>query len=435
MKTRSIFKFKNTFAILATAVLTFSCTENPVKDENKDTITPSKYVVGLQAYPVGDKQPVDYVLSVDNLESLKTGEISAEGNGITQSSWQYYHNTNNRVLTAGYAKSADNKKCKTYGYVNGKLKEIGNFKFDNDLQCFTTIDDNTVLAVDLGFSGYQDKKFYFINPQTGNLENTVNHPIDILKGDGTKENPGAIPWVTGMVERDGKLFVSYFKFDGVGGAVTLDTNKSHLAVFSYPSMQLEKLIEDARTGAIGIHGHNTGIQKTENGDIYAYSSSSLTSGFTSGTKKSGIIRIKNGQTEFDKDYFFDVENASNGGKIFWMDYVGNGKALARIILDDTKHGTGENTNHWYTFVNNDNLKLVVLDLNNKTVTDISGVPNPHGKRYTASLFVEDGKAYVTCATGNFDNPESHVYIVDVESASATKGAKILGKGLKGIFKL
>lgn len=437
MKLKSI--FKNAGIILAASTITFSCTNTPDEanpDDGNTSQESSKYVVGLQSYPVGTEQPIDYVLGIDKLDQLVTGELSIEGKGITQSSWQYYHSTDDRILTAGYAQSADAKKCKTYGYdENGKLKEIGNFKFDNDLQCFTTIDKNTVLAVDLGFSGYQDKKFYFINTQTGLLEKVIEHPIDIVKGDGTETNPGSIPWVTGMVQSNGKLFVSYFKFDGIGGAITLDTDKAFIAIFKYPEMVLEKRIEDTRTGSIGIHGHNTGIQKTENGDIYSYSSTSLTSGFTSSTKKSGILRIKNGASEFDKDYFFDVESAANGGKIFWMDYVGNGKAIARIVLDDTKHGEGEDKNNWYTYTSNDNLKLVVLDLNAKTVTDVSGAPTPHGKRYAASLFVENGKAYVTCATGDFNTPTSYVYIVDPESATATKGAKVLGKGLKGIFKL
>ena len=69
--------------------------------------------------------------------------------------------------------------------------------------------------------------------------------------------------------------------------------------------------------------------------FYSFSTSALSAGFTAATKPSGILRIKNGATEFDKDYFFDVENAPNGGKLFWMDYLGNGKAIARIILDDT----------------------------------------------------------------------------------------------------
>lgn len=441
MKTISIFK-KVALAFLALP-LVFSCTDDATGDNNgkngnnTGTTSASGYVVGFQSFPVGGGDPVDYLLELDNLEALTKGELSVEKKGITQLGWQYYHSANNKLLAAGYTNKAEDRTCKTYGYTaEDELKEFGNFKFEEALNCFNTIDSKTVLAVDLRFFGYQDKKFYFINTETGQLEKIVEHPIDIVKGDGTAANPGSIPWVTGMVERAGKLFVSYFKFSGVENDYTTpDVGKAYVAVFKYPSMELEKIIEDTRTSPIGIHGHNTGVQKVENGDIYSYSSSSLTSTFTQATKPSGILRIKNGATDFDPDYFFDVENAPNGGKIFWMDYVGNGKALARIVLDDTKYINGSESNHWYNYYTNDNLKLVVLDLNNKTVTDVSGAPNPHGKRYTASLFTEGGKAYVTCATGDFNNPESYVYAVDVEAATATKGAKILGKGLKGIFKI
>jgi len=72
----------------------------------------------------------------------------------------------------------------------------------------------------------------------------------------------------------------------------------------------------------------------------------------------------------------------------------------------------------------------VIDLVNQTVTDVAGIP-AHGHRYTSPMFVEDGKAYISSST----DTETYVYIVDPETATATKGAKVLGLGLKGIFKI
>ena len=101
------------------------------------------------------------------------------------------------------------------------------------------------------------------------------------------------------------------------------------------------------------------------------------------------------------------------------------KRLLGLSVDDT-NGALE----WGAFFKKDVFKLVVIDLEAKTVTDVTGIP-VHGHRYTSPMFVEDGKAYISSST----DTETHVYIVDPETATATQGAKVLGLGLKGIFKV
>ncbi len=419
--------------VMALSISMFSCNnddegtsneEEEVGEEGTDEEDAvSKYVVGFEAFPVGDAEPVDYILELSSLESLTTGEISVEGQGIPLKGWRFFHSAGNTIFTAGYS---DDDTCIAYQLnEEGALTEKANFTFQSTLDNYATLDDNTLLAVELAYGGHADKRFHIVNAETGLLESVVEHPVDIDMGSGTVEDPGSIPWVTGMVLRDGKLFVSYHKWMADGSYITPDVDRAYVAVFTYPDMELEKIIEDDRTSPIGVNGHSTGIEQTESGDIYSFSTSALSAGFTSATKPSGILRIKNGETEFDSDYFFNIEEATDGGKLFWMDYIGNGKAIARIIVDDT-NGAGA----WGAFFLKNVFKLVVIDLENQTVTDVSDVP-VHGHRYTSPMFVEDGKAYISCST----DTETHVYIVDPETASATKGAKVLGLGLKGIFKI
>ncbi|GAA3517978.1 hypothetical protein GCM10022393_35160 [Aquimarina addita] len=415
---------KNTIVLLALSLAVLSCDNEDDGETPIDPVTTadSKYVVGFEAFPVGDASPVDYILELPSLESLTTGEISVEGQGIPLNGWRFFHGAGNTVFTAGYS---DDDKCIAYQLdANGELTEKANFTFQSTLDNYSAIDDNTLLAVELTYSGLSDKRFHVINAETGLLEKIVEHPIDIDMGSGTAEDPGSIPWVTGMVLRDGKLFVSYHKWLADGSYITPDVDRAYVAVFAYPEFELEKIIEDDRTSPIGVNGHSTGIEQTEDGDIYSFSTSALSAGFTAATKPSGILRINNGETEFDTDYFFNVEEATNGGKIFWMDYVGNGKAIARIILDDTVGAWGVFSEQGSFF------KLVVIDLINQTVTDVAGIP-AHANRYTSTMFVEDGKAYLSSTAGT----ETHIYIVDPESATATQGAKVQGLYVKGIFKL
>ncbi len=412
---------KKILFFLTLSIGLLSCSDDdPV--EQKESFT--KYVVAFEANPEGEEPSVDYVLELESLESLTTGEINVEGQGIPQTGWRFFHQADNTLFTAGYS---DDVACLGYAINDdGILTEISKFTFDKTLDSYTTTDDGKMIAVELSYAGLGDKRFHIVNAETGLVERIVEHPIDIDLGDGTAENPGSIPWVTGMVHRGDKLFVSYHKWTADGFYQTPDTDRAYVAVFSYPEFTLDKIIYDDRTSPIGVNGHNTGVLETETGDIYSYSSSALSAGFTSASKPSGILRIKNGDTEFDTDYFFDVENAENGGKIFWMDYVGNGKLIARIINDDNNGALS-----WGAFLNPDVFRMVIIDLNNETITDVSGVPNPHGQRYTAPAFIEDGKVYMSVSDVN----ESRIYIIDAETASAEKGALVDALSLKGIFKL
>ncbi len=440
MKTQK-WNFYSIIMIIA-AMSAFSCSDDDNETgSNPDPTATTKYAVGFQTLPVAQAGPVDYMLQLNSLESLTTGELTVEGQGIPQTGWRFFHQAGNTIFTAGYV---EDRTCISYQLdENGELKKKTDFVYQTTLNNYLTVDDKTLLAVELAFgvsdpdaTSIPDRSFYEINAETGQVDRIISHPVDSSVGDGTAANPPYLPWITGMVVRDGKLFLSYHKYfpDGNGNAIAVD--KAYIAVLKYPEFELEKLIEDDRTSSIGTNGPSTGIEQTENGDIYSYSSSSLTSGISGATKPSGVLRIKNGETDFDTTYFFDVENAANGGKIYWMDYIDNGKALARVVLDDT-------LGQWVAFrEQGEQLKLVVLDLINKTVTDVQGIP-PHANRYSSPTFVEDGKAYISARTGELLNEsstntadgETYVYIVDPATATATKGAKINGYALKGIFKV
>jgi hypothetical protein len=411
----------------ASLIFLASCSKDDHESSSTEAVASTKYIVALQGNSVDGAEEVDYLLEYSDLSSLTSGTISAEGQGIEQLGWRYFYSVNNTVFSAGYY---DDDKCTAYKLDDyGDLVEKSNFTFSSTLNAFSDLDGETMLGVELSYGGYDDKTFYIVDADSGLVTDIKYSAIDTQIGDGTESDPGATPWVTGMILRDGKLYVSYHKWDGIFYYTTPDTDRAYVAVFSYPDFELEKIIEDDRTSPIGINGHSSGIIKTEDDDIYSYSSSSLSSGFTSATKPSGVLKIADGETEFDEDYFFDVENATNGGKIFWMDYVGDGKALARIIVDDTN-----GIYAWGAFLNNEVVRLVVLDLENKTVTSVSGIDN-HYSRYVSKLYVEDGLAYLGATEGAEGAEETSIFVVDVTTATATKGATVDGTSIKGIFKI
>ncbi len=372
------------------------------------------YTVSLKV--TGDTEPEFLVTT----EDLMTGEIDATGTGIEQTGWRFYYPVGKTLFTSGY--SEDNQ-CA--GYVHdgeGNLVKRGEFIFENALEMFGSADeDQTLLAMEIPRAGFANRRLHFIDVNTVFVKKIVGTKIFESTTD------SLVAWPTALKVRDGQLFVPFHKLDARGFFTTPEADAAFIAVYNYPDVGTEpvKIISDDRTSHIGVNGATTGLIETDNGDLYSFSCGAEMAGFSpAATRPSGILRIPAGSSEFDENYFFDVEAATGGGKIFWFDHVGGNKALARII-------TADNGGAWAAFGRSVfNQQLVILDLEAQTVTEVANVPL-HAKRYSSPLLVEDGKTYVSIETAT----EAYVYEIDIESATGTRGAKISGKTIKGFYRL
>lgn len=354
-----------------------------------------------------------------NKNDIMSGEISAEGEGIELIGWRFAYPVGNTLFSSGYG--TDNQ-CAAYADDgSGKIYKKGGFTYDNALEMFGHSNDKqTLLAMEIPRAGFASRKLYFIDVNSGFVSKIKE--TDIFQS----VQDSLIAWPTALQVRGDKLFVPFHLLDAKGYFTTPRADTAYVAIFPYPGIDsVEKIIKDPRTSNIGVNGATTGIIETENGDLYSYSSGAEMAGFApASTKPSGILKINSGETDFDANYFFNIESATNGGKLFWFDYVGNNKAIGRILTHD-------NGGAWGAFGRSSfNQKLVIIDLANQTLTDVANVPL-HAKRFTSPVMVENGKVYVSIETAS----EAHVYQVDIENATATKGAKIKGKTIKGFFRL
>ncbi len=378
----------------------------------------------------GGDEP-EYLVTND---SIMEGTISAQGNGYEQLGWNFYYNVGTTLFVSGYQNS------ETQSYTaneNDEVAELATFIFERPLVMFGSDCDETLLASDGPSDNHSARKLYTVDAKTGLITQKIDYSIH----DYDTGNPGegTVAWPTALKVRGDYLYVPFQKLDDAGGYYTPDADTAYVAVFHYPLEDGDapfKVISDVRTSNIGVNGMTTALIEAENGDLYSSSNGSISGGFNPpSTKPSGILKIKDGETEFDTDYFFNIEEATNGGKLFWFDYVGNNKALARILVneDGCKAISEEDDNAcWWSAYSKDffTQKLVVIDLVDKSVTDIPGVPL-HQKRYTSPLNIIDGKVYVSIETAE----DAYVYQIDVEAATAVKGAKIEGKTAKGFYNL
>lgn len=398
---------RSAVALLLTGLIV-SCTKDDAMPEVPDD---DKYTIAIQVMGSND-EAADYLVQADNLSE---GVITSAGQGIEQTGWRYFAHINNSVFSIGYY--ADNNAIAYKQNDDGDLFEYGRFVFEKTLDVLSPADNNTLLAMEVPRAGENNRILHVIDVENVSIQRKVETNIYKPEGD------SLVKWPTAMVVRDDKLFISFYPLSPSGNFSTPNVDTAQVAVFSYPDLEFEKVMNDTRTSPVGIYGNATGIIKSDNGDMYTFSSSSLAGGFTKQTKPSGILRIKNGETEFDPDYFLNIEEATQGGKIVYFAPAGNGKAVARIVVDDSAL--------WGAFsVRNPICKLVIIDLEAATVTDVNGVPL-HGGQYATPSLVENGKVYLNITTAT----EAHIYEIDPETATSVKGSAIEGLEAKGIFNL
>jgi len=361
----------------------------------------------------------EYIVSKQDIMS---GTITSEGTGIEQTGWRFYYPVGKTLFASGY--SADNQCAGFAANAEGLIEKKGEFIFENSLEMFGQSDDNkTLLAMEIPRAGFANRRLHFIDAASVFVKKIVGTKIF------ADEDNKIIAWPTALQVRGDKLFIPFQKLDSEGKFKTPEANEAFVAVYSYPNVgsEPEKIIRDTRTSNIGTNGFTTGLIEADNGDLYSLSCGAFMAGFTpAATKPSGILRIKSGETEFDASYFFNIEEATNGGKLFWFDYIGNNKAIARILTSDDGDSWGAYARSATSF----NQKLVIIDLAAKTITDVANVPL-HAKRYSSPVLVEEGNVYVSIETAT----DAYVYQVDIATATGTKGAQIIGKTIKGFYKL
>lgn len=380
-------------------------------DDMGSTETPGQpYVVALGITSGGST--TYYVVNTDQLAD-STRTLSALGQGIEQAGYRDYQQAGQTVFSIGGlgVTGATGIQRDAAGY----LQEQGNFVFNNTPMGFCQVDDNTMAAMELPTSTGKGGRltFYTVDIRSLSLNNKVTTtavaPMDDHQW----------PYVTGMEYAGGKLYVSYEPMNP--NTFTSDfADTSFVAVYSYPDCRFVTLMKDTRFGNIGSWNAFNGLQKDEQGDLYAMSNTSTANGFSQSPKHSGFLRIKAGATDFDPDYTFDYQALTGQKVIHWI-YLGGGKVFAEVT-------TRLDASPW----SDADLKCCIIDLKQKTSTDVTGIPvhNGNGGRRFSCLY-DGGKVYLPVSTPG----GVYFYVTDVATARATKGTRVSATFVAGVFKL
>ncbi|QNL49620.1 DUF4374 domain-containing protein [Olivibacter sp. SDN3] len=407
---------------LGLAVVLSACSKSDSRTDddgsNPDQGRP-KYVIA--ANPIGAAQgTADYLFAVDQLNS---GSISTQGDGIEQDgSYRYYVSTQNKFFSLLYGQGNPGA-VTTYALnAEGRLTKSSNFQTET-VQVFAPVNTD-LLLIKVPRSGDPNALMYRIDAQQSLISGEQNFDIEKLAGNGERAH---FTWATQVGD---KVFAPYMSIKGCCNDTfgTAYPDSSWVAVFSYPELNLEGVIRDNRTSYIGAYFTN-GLFADENGDAYAFSpASATTGGENTSTNPSAFVRIKHGANEFDQSYFFNVQEVSGGYHINSAIYFGGGKFLLQMYGQPNAF-TGS-------------AKFAIADVYSQDFRWVTGLPDPEASgdnvitstttnRY--SFVSDDGtKTYVGITT---QDGNSHVYEFDVNSATATQGLKVEGGIITAVQKL
>lgn len=264
---------------------------------------------------------------------------------------------------------------------DGTLSEAGSFTAPSASSPICTVIESDTRGYT---SLYGAGKILVFNPSTMAITNTIDLTSYALGGDG---NPD--PNV--MALNDGKLYVACSQTsDGFTSShpvqvLIIDINNGNTITSA----------TDNRSYWAGSVNEQKSIFFDEIGDMYIYCVASY--GFGGADQKSGFLRIKKGETAFDKTYFFNTSDYNiegiTGNKIDYLQRM-------RYFKDGIVYSTG----NIYALASNppDYVKdrtygSFKVDLKNKTIIKLD---IPYSNGYAASVGIFDNKVLFGIAGTN-----------------------------------
>lgn len=426
-----------------------SCSE----DETAVPTTPpggtSQYVIAATA---GD---ATYLVTA---ESLDKGSVTVTKNGTETdggSYWVFYGEDYLFSLQYNDGAAGTGASYQLNGNT-GKVKEARSYTF-NRVTTYGIWGDNVITASTNDGSQEKDSEgnyakylqFNYLNAHTGSTT-TGNRIAENFLGN------GEIVSFAGFVEANGKLYTSVIpmgmshygvntypekitdadliaKSDGGSGSgsytagqipSTQYPDKAFIAIYTGNNFNETPVIVE--TDKIGYAcGRNRSqyyqtIWAADNGDLYVFSpgfgrtaTSSTDLKKVTGQLPSGVVRIKAGQTQFDPDYYYNLEAQGTGHPMFRCWHITADYFLLQMYSD----GVIASKNAAVS-------ELAIFKGEEGRLTPVTqGLPDKENIASFGTPYSENGVAYIPVTTTDGNSPA--LYRIDPQTATATKGLTII----------
>lgn len=386
------------------SILATGCSDDDDNSPNPDPTVEKKEKYVIEVSALGGMMGPSYILTAD---SITGGTISLTGNGVELPEITSALFQNNTLFSLVYGISGQGPVTTYKLGADGNLVQGGTINLPT-ANVFGKIDDDAVItcAVPRELSSPM-ANFTILDAENPQIRSTAS-----LNAITLREGTGEMASFNALTKVGNKIFAPYMSIGGTGGTGGYNSqylDSTWIAVLKYPELTLEKIIKDNRTSYIGAYFGMFGVDQVDNGDVYTFSPVP-----TGSTKHSAVLKIKNGTTEFDQSYFFDLENASGGHKLARSSHITGNLFLAEMY-DEIGKASGK-------------VKLAIVDVVNEKLDWVTDSPiYTPGILNTPTYVEKDKKSVVVPISETLNN--FNLYIVDVNFKTAKRGAEIKGIGI------
>lgn len=385
------------FPLLAAVVL-ISGLSACKKNDSKTTDENPPVVQSTYSLRVSSGSPAaEYILQTG---SLTSGTATLAGTGVATTLTTitarngFYYGMNDAGNLVKY--TSNNK-------VNTVVKEIP----------FTQIS----WAYYASFYKWKDDKTLVLFSSNGSVQfeyAILNVETMAITASGKINVPGLLKdhyfWGYAATITDNKVNLTYTQNANGGDNLSVDT--TYLATFDYPAMNNVKVTKDTRFTLPEHYSLNMPNSFVENGNSYFIASPNI---WTTSNKNKpfGIYRIKNGASQIDPDYFYELTDR-NKEEAMGLFYIGNGKAIVKFI-DKTQITDYKSYSVGYI------ADYYVVDVVNQTKTKLN-IPKSISGSFIENVLVENGIVSIAAQTAD----GYYIYQYNPSTSAVTRGLKLEG---------
>ena len=415
-------------SLLAGSTAFISCKKDKNEPENSP-VAEKEFLIDAKGT---DKS---FALYVSNLES---GEVSISSNfeelPETGYFWSFGQNTAVGLAYKGQTPGIG----VSYKRNGDKLEKITDFQVPSRFTTYGFFDKYFVVNV-----GGQTLAGQQINGKDRNdgatfiFHNVSDYKVATQTTIGTLEitkdlgkNNEEIASFSGILDRGNGEFLSAMIYSernqprpGSGSTTAAITKLDSIWVAAFDkNMNLKRIYKSDKLGYSSGRFRSQYISqlgKADNGDVYVFSGHFE----KNSTKPAGALLIKKDATDFDKDYFFNIDALSGGYPFRSVFHITGAKFLIEFYNDKNIQ------------TNSPAAKYAIVDAAAKTLTWVTGLPEPANITSTVGVIAMGykGKCYLPVAEKNND---AAIYVIDPTTAQAKKGLVVKGaQGIRGIGKI
>ncbi len=140
------------------------------------------------------------------------------------------------------------------------------------------------------------------------------------------------------------------------------------------------------------------------------------------TLPAGVIRLNTSTNQFDPNYYYNIESATGGYSFFCVWYITGSENKFLMRMYDEAGNFSSSI-----------LSMGIFDGNTGDFTKVTGLPGlsefvvgDTSGDIGRFVYSEEGKVYITVTTA--DGKQPAVYMIDAETAQATKGITVVADG-------